>query len=194
MAFRTITRTYKVSSLEGLRGPNRQAALSAVARQREEEFNEFHSEELLNTLQAIALKFGALLKTWSFGLFSRSHVVVDTETMSEQVREQAVMWLNEHITYRRGELPEGCECPFTGVYYDEYFFDMLTQEEVLTVDNVGSIIARGIAFTLNRAITTEEESIISQEENERYALDMGLEFLEDGSIYHGEDDNEEDED
>jgi hypothetical protein len=185
MAYRTITKTYKVFKIGGLSGVNKQAALRAVERQRIEDFNEFHSMDLLDSMKAAAEQFQAELVNWDFGLFDRSSVIVATHRLTDE--KAACRWINDNTA-------SGVDgsCPFTGTSYDCLFFDYFKKNGATTPSTVRSDIVKAISYMLKKAIDSEENSIMDEKYNEQYAKDQGLEFFEDGSIYHGETEGEDD--
>ncbi len=179
---RTITTITHVYTIDELTGVNKQNALEAVARQRTEDFMEFHSEELRKSMQKAAERFNVELSDWSFGLFNRSYVTVDMTgfpTDEEEIKE-LVTWLNDHV-----DDGTNGDCPFTGVCYDSYFFDYFAHAGFATPDTVRNDIPRAITYMLRNALNDEENSILNDKDNEQYAIETELEFREDGTIFNG---------
>lgn len=179
---RTITITKNLYTIEELTGVNRENALDSVSRQRMEDFIEFHAEELRTSMQEAAERFGMTLRECNISLFDRSMVIVDPTGLpddNEQLEDLA-KWINVNTD----DGTNGA-CPFTGVFYDCYFFDYFAHNGLAKPDTLREDVTRAIAYMLKYAVKDAEESILDDTQCVEYAMENELEFLEDGTIFNG---------
>ncbi len=177
---KTIVKTFEVFELSELKGVNYRNALDAVSRQASEDWAEFESYELLESLKESAEHFGMKVTDYSIGLYDRSYVKVETGYFEEEQAEHAVQWIADN--YKEGA--DGT-CPFTGVYFDCFFFDYFVKNGVPTEDNVKDEIVRAIGYMLETAVDNAEKDMMDDDSLLDYAISNELSFLSDGAIYHG---------
>lgn len=183
---RTITQTFEVYSIGELDGINRRNAITATSNLRVEAWQEFESGELLQSMQRAAQYFGMGLTDWSFGLFSKSFVQVDSSLFDDEQAPYALEWVKEnHKEGREGS------CPFTGHHFDCSFFDFFGDKVESTEKTIKRDIVRAIIYMMEHVIDFTEADILDDEACETYAEEQGLEFFKDGTIFHGEDDDNE---
>jgi hypothetical protein len=185
---RKVTYTFNIHRLDELTGLNKRSAMDAVGRQMAEDFNEFTSHELVESMRKVCAYFGMTLTDWSFGLFTPDNrIKINTDGFDEDDILPMCEWLSAN-------LDEGVDgsCPFTGVYHDCLFFDALKKNgfEPATLKRD---IVRAVSYMLEKSIETAENEILNDESVERYIAMSELEFYEDGRIYHGEHDEGGDE-
>ena len=177
---RTIVKTIEVYELNELKGVNYRNAVESVSRQASEFWTEFESFELLESMKKSAEHFGMQVTNYSIGLFDRSYVKVETGCFDEEQAEYAVKWIADN--YEAGA--DGT-CPFTGVYFDSYFFDYFVKNGVPTEDNVKDEIVRAIGYMLETAVDNAENDMMDDGYMLDYASNNELSFLSDGAIFHG---------
>jgi hypothetical protein len=184
---RKVTYTFNICRLDELTGLNRRSAMDSVGRQMAEEWNEFTSEELLASMKAVAKHFGMKVANWSMGLFSHGNSLkIDTDGFDDEDVLGVCEWLSENL---KGGV-EG-SCPFTGTYHDCLFFDAMKKNgfEPATLKRD---IVRAISYMLEKSIENAENEILNDDDVLRYSAMSELEFHEDGRIYHGEYEQDED--
>lgn len=177
---RKVVVEYNVCKLEELTGINYRNAIDTVSRLIIEEWNEFDSVALLDSMKGAAERFGLKVTKWSIGLFDRNHVTLNGGLFDEERATYVAKWINDN-------LEEGAEgsCPFTGVHFDSYFFDYF-KENGVDEDNVKSDIVKAITYMLETCVDNAEKYAIDDESALEYAEANKLEFLEDGRLYNGE--------
>lgn len=175
---RTITKVETIYKMNELAGVNYRNAIDSVSRLRMEFWGEFNGSELVDSMKKAAEHFGMRLDDYQVGLFTRSYVEVDTLGFDDEQSPYAVEWL-EH------NLPAGVDgsCPFTGVYYDAYFFDYFKDNGIPTAKTVKREIVKAIMHMMKAAISTEENSILSDEDTLEHIEANEYEFHGDGTIY-----------
>jgi hypothetical protein len=178
---RTVTTVTNLYTIEELGCANRTTALEAVARMREEDFNEFHSYDLVKSMTEAAEHFSMAITDYSIGLFDRSHVTVDTYhymDLDNAEKNELVAWLNDNIE-------EGAKgsCPFTGVHYDCFFFDYFKKNGPTSYNTIHRDVPKAIVYMMEHVIDLEENSILDDKENEEYAKALDYEFRSDGTYY-----------
>jgi hypothetical protein len=184
---RKVTYTFDIYTLEELTGPNKRAALDAMGRDMTEQWNEFTSNEVLQTMNAIAHHFGMKLEKWCFGLFNGRNgntFKIDTGGFDEDEVDSLIEWIERN-------LEEGVNgsCPFTGVGFDCLFFDYFKKAGIER-DTLKRDIIRAIAYVMEKAVENGENEVLSDTSIMEYASNMMFEFHKDGRIYQGEYDND----
>lgn len=176
---RTVTQSYEVYKLNELKGVNYRNAIEAVSRQRTEDWIELESHDLVRAMEEAADYFGLRVTDYSIGLFDRSYVSVDRGYEDKEREAEMVEYLEAYV-------PKGTDglCPFTGVYFDGYFFDYFKEYGIPTTEDVREEIAKAIAYMLERSIDDAERSILDDDYSLTYADEEELEFHEDGAIHH----------
>lgn len=179
---REVVTTTKVYDIEELGHYSKERALRLVAERRHEDFMDFNSNELIESLREAGKHFYVDISNWSFGLFS-TNVLRTNNTelvaLDDEEKTELVEWLNDNI--KSGS--DG-SCPFTGVCYDCYFFDYFKENGETSLETIDRDIGRALWYALNQAISDEEDSILDDEYNTTYAREMELEFTEEGGLYY----------
>jgi hypothetical protein len=178
---RTVTTVTNVYTIEELGCANRTTALEAVARMREEDFNEFHSYDLINSMKEAAWYFHMKVTDYSVGLLKESYVSIDIgryAVLGNEDKNEGVRWINENIE-------EGVKGghPLTGTHYDCYFFDYFKEKGPTSHNTLHKDVPKAIVYMLEKAVEGEETLILSDEDNEQYAKENELEFRSDGTYY-----------
>lgn len=154
-------------------------------------------DEVFASLKATVAAFGASLKDWCIGAYSRSYVKVDGDDdvlalshnrawakYEKAVAPHRIPWsgprrreVAKYGTFYRPDMVE--PCPFTGVCYDD---DML---ESIRKDLRGGCTLRdalrNLADTAQGILEREAEARATEEYFVEYATDNGTEFRADGS-------------
>ncbi|PAE24057.1 hypothetical protein [Bacillus sp. 7894-2] len=177
---RKIKIEFNVYKLNELTGINYRNAIDEISRARAEEWQEFDAEELLTSMRKAAEHFGMRVIDSSVNLFDSSHVLVDREGFDDEQAEHASQWINE-----RYEDGVNGHCPFTGVHFDCYFFDVFKAQGGAKPETVKQDIVRAITFMLEECVNNAEQSINDDEDSLEYADMHELEFYDDGRIYNG---------
>jgi hypothetical protein len=178
---RKVVYTFDVFKIGELTGLNRRTAMDAAGRQMAEEWQEFTSEELLESMKKVASHFGMAVTDWSIGLFSQDNrIKIDTKGFDDDDVLGVCEWLSDNLT-------EGVEgsCPFTGTYHDCLFFDAMKKNgyEPATLKRD---IVRAITYMLEKSLENAENEILNDDDVIRYIAMSELEFYVDGRVYHGE--------
>lgn len=180
---RTVVKTVEVFKVTELNGVNYRNALESASRQRMEDWGEFSSSELLTSMQKAAEYFGLEVVDWSIGIFDRSWIKIDSDRFDDEQAPFAVEWLRENL-----KAGQDGSCPFTGVYYDGYFFDYFKDHEMPTGDDpekVKRVLTKAIIRMMTLAIGDAENSLLSDEDTLEYIDGQELEFTGDGEVFYG---------
>ena len=178
---RTIVKTFEVFEMKELSGIARKNAIEATSRQAQDFWGSHEAYELVRSMEKAANTFGLKITSYSLGLFDSAEVVLDSSLFDQEQAEYAIEWIREH--YKKGQ--DGSN-PFTGCYFDCYFFDFFGDELESTPDTILEDIESAIGFMLERAIDSAETDMLDEAYMADYARDNDFEFTADGDLYHGE--------
>lgn len=175
---RTVTKVETIYQVNELTGVNYRNALDSVSRLRTEFWGEFNGAELVASMEKASEYFGMRVYDYQVSLFSRSYIEIDTEGFDDEQSPYAVEWLEHNL-----QAGMDGSCPFTGVYYDCFFFDYFKDNGIPTTKTVKREIVRAIMYMMKAAISNEENSILSDDDTLDHIVANELEFLGDGTIY-----------
>ena len=171
----------KLYGIDELSGEAKKHAIEETSRHYIESESMFTLDEIINTANEIAEAFDMRITNYSVGFFDRRYIDVDNYRYMEQDNETKnayVKWINENM--KAGV--DGA-CQFTGVCWDAYFFDALMEYEEITYNNFHKIVPQAIEDGVVLAIRSIEDASMDNELMYHEAVNNGLEFYEDGSIY-----------
>lgn len=183
---RKETKEFTIYTIDELTGEARNHAIKDVQEDKLHAFNEYTSEEFATSVSKFLEKFGCshgdmYLDVYNHG---QSYIEVLTDNYFEQTnqeRNELVKWLNDNI-----QAGSDGSCPFTGVFTDCYLFDYFIKEDRGTSYNtLHKDIREAVDYALQAFLDSELENITDESECERYANDMGFEYLSNGERYIG---------
>jgi len=183
---RTITtEIYNYEELMALYGNDenvRKNVLSAYVDRQERDFSDFHSYDIVKSLQALGEVLGTVLKDWSFGLHDRCSAYFNVDAFANQTNEE-----KKEIVEELDKLYNGDFTDLTGAYSDLFI------REVIKKDFNGQVafndLHRFVKEVATEAVTlftlSYENTIYSPTSTdlEEWGQVGELEFTKEGSIY-----------
>lgn len=164
-----------------------EAKAKAIEKLREGDDMFWEVRELIDSIEKASEFFNFEITDYEVGIYEiydRSYIEVSNDNYMELSNEEK----NELVTWLRDNIESGADgtCPFTGVYYDCFFFDYFIRHDVeVTYNNLHKEVANALEFHLWRGVEALSEE---HENDERYIEEANaneIEFYEDGRVYKG---------
>lgn len=173
--------SFKVYDIDELSEEAREKAINEL---REGDDFFWEVRELVDSIEKASEFFNFEVTDYEVGLYSRSYIEVSNANYMELSNEEK----NELVKWLRDNIESGADgsCPFTGVYYDCFFFDYFIRHGVeVTYNNLHKEVSNALEYQLDRGVEALEEEHGSDERYIEEANANEIEFYEDGRVYNG---------
>lgn len=177
---KTITKQFNVYSLEELKAVDTEAHEVAMQNVREAYTDtqiDFSYQDMEETMQVFAEAFNIAIRDYSFGIYHKSYVNVETDYYMDLENDEKNDLVKEANNLKNED------CPFTGIHTDLYITDYFKENEVTYND-----LHKHLDDVLHVAVSNFMNDLENDLENDKNILEFAIteefEFLVDGSIYH----------
>lgn len=176
---KTITQKFNIYSLEELKALDKESYEVAMQNVREAYTDsqiDFSYQDMEETMQVFAEAFNIAISDYSFGIYHKNYVNVETDYYMDLENDKK----NELVKEANNLKNE--DCPFTGIHTDLYITDYFKENEVTYND-----LHKHLDDVLHVAVSNFMNDLENDLENDKnileFALNEDMKFLEDGSIY-----------
>lgn len=171
--------SFKVYDIDEL---GEEAKEKAIEKLRSEADFFWEVRELVDSIEKASKFFSFELTDYRVGLYDRSYIEVSNANymeLSNEEKNELVKWLSDNI-----ESGSDGTCPFSGMYFDCYFFDYFIRYDVeVSYNNLHTEVINALEYQLERGIEALEEEHDSDERYIEEANANDIEFYEDGRVY-----------
>ena len=169
-----------VYNIDELTGEARNVAISELSEVYSRFVTDLDIPELIQSIGKAGDAFGHALTDYSVGIYAHSYIEVSSDYWDDMDTEDQQAFIN--ILKESAEDGRSGSCPFTGVYYDCFFFDYF-KGIGLTVDNFSYHVINAMDYMKTEGVKSIGSEIESVEVLEDFAEVNGYEFTENGNIF-----------
>lgn len=173
--------TVTVFDLEDLTHSAREQAIRNVQSERAKHASNYLIPEFVDSAKAFAKMYGFRVHDYEIGLFDHSYIVTVANGYETYTNEDKNMMVDK-MNAKYKEEADG-KCSLTGNYTDCYFFDYFRETKGTSYNTFHKDVPSAIEQALRTFMQDQEKDLTDNEYAAQYADEMGMEFLENGTIF-----------